>query len=219
MKPTRWSYSSLSTYETCPSKWKYRYIDGLPDPPSPAMERGTRLHSQCEEYLNGGVEAPGELGKIAHILERLRANTAKAECAWRLDAEWNPIEHGGRVIGIVDVHFRLGDALHIYDFKTGRTYPGHAQQLELYALLGASHHPDVDRFEVGAIYIDTGKLSRRRTITRDELSPIRADWHQRAEAMLADEVYEPNPKGGGCYWCPYKSLTGGPCTAWKKSGA
>ena len=53
--PTRWSYSSLSTYESCPAKWYYGYIVGLTGEPSPAMARGTRLHADCENYVKGDL--------------------------------------------------------------------------------------------------------------------------------------------------------------------
>lgn len=214
-KPTRWSYSSLSTYEECSAKWKYRYVDKMRDPPSPAMERGTRLHSLCETVLNDhSAPTPYELTAIGLHLERLRANQAQSEKVWRLNADWTPVETGAWVKGIIDVHFIKDDALHIYDFKSGRPYASHKKQLELYALIGLSTFPQAERAECGAIYIDSGKIGYKRTIERTEVAPAVADWTARANTMFADNELAPK-RGPGCYWCAFKDSLGGPCAAWK----
>jgi hypothetical protein len=216
MKPTRWSYSSLSTYEECPAKWRYEYIDGIRPPPSPAMERGTMLHSMCEKVLNGEMETPGELAQIGRVLERLKANDAKPERAWRLDSEWKPVDSGSWLIGIIDVHFFKDGALHVYDFKSGRSYPSHSKQLELYSLIGLCTFPEAQRAEVGAIYIDSGKLQRRRTIERAEAPALLENWTGRARKMFADDDLQATP-GSGCYWCQHKDSMGGQCAVWRKS--
>lgn len=214
-KPTRWSYSSLSTFEECPAKWKYSYIDNLPEPPSPAMERGTLLHKHCESVLDGThAEVPAELAKITHILERLKVNNAQPEKPWRLNALWSPVESKSWLLAIVDVHFLKGDVLHVYDFKSGRSYPSHAAQLELYALIGLAHYPEASEVQCGAIYIDTGKLTRRRTILRADSAALMVRWTDRASALFAETAYSPK-RGSGCYWCAFKDSLGGPCSAWR----
>jgi RecB family exonuclease len=214
MKPTRWSYSSLSTYEECPAKWRYSYIDNLPDPPSPAMERGTRLHKLCEAVLTDGVETPAELASIARVLDRLKVNGAQSEKAWRLNAAWEPVESKSWVIGIIDVHFLKDGALHVYDFKSGKPYASHKKQLELYALIGLAVYPQAERAECGAIYIDSGKIGYKRTIPRAEVMQAQADWSERAERLFADSALAASP-GRGCYWCAFKDSLGGPCSAWR----
>lgn len=223
MKPTRWSYSSLSTYEECPAKWKYSYIDKLPDPPSAAMERGTRLHEMCETVLNDHAAAtPTDLAGIAQVLERLKANDAKSEKAWRLNSEWKPVstetltaKHAQTwVLGIIDVHFLKNGALHIYDFKSGKPYASHKKQLELYALIGLAIFPEAETVECGAIYIDAGKIGYRRTIERATAAPMQTDWTERAIRLFADDELLPT-RGSGCYWCNFKDSLGGPCSEWK----
>ncbi len=215
MRPTRWSYSSLATYEECPAKWKYSYIDRLPNPPSPAMERGTRLHQLCETVLNDHSAAmPSELDGIAKVLERLRANEAKPEKAWRLNSEWRPVDSQSWVLGIIDVHFFKNGALHVYDFKSGKPYASHKKQLELYALIGMATYPEAGRVECGAIYIDSGKIGYRRTIERAETAPMQVAWTSRAAALFEDVELQPK-RGSGCYWCAFKDSLGGPCSSWR----
>src|SRR5678816_184130 len=50
-RPTRHSYSSLKMFKECPAKYGYSYIMKLPSPSTGAMDRGTRLHKLCEDYL------------------------------------------------------------------------------------------------------------------------------------------------------------------------
>ena len=52
------SASSASTYLQCPAKWKYRYIDRLPETKSEALEKGTMVHKALERYWTGGYGKP-----------------------------------------------------------------------------------------------------------------------------------------------------------------
>jgi putative RecB family exonuclease len=46
------SYSAISTYRSCPLKYKFRYIDGLPSETIPAsLVFGTAIHAAIEEYF------------------------------------------------------------------------------------------------------------------------------------------------------------------------
>jgi hypothetical protein len=179
------------------------------------MERGTRLHSMCEAVLNDhALETPPELGQISAVLDRLKANAALSEKAWRVNSEWSPVDEKSWALAIVDVHFVKDGALHVYDFKSGKPYASHKKQLELYALIGLQTYPNAERVECGAIYIDTGKIGYRRTVERSEAAPMKAAWSERAARLFADEELLPSP-GSGCWWCAYKDSLGGPCAAWR----
>lgn len=210
-KPTRWSYSSLSTYESCPAKWKFSYLDNLPYKASPAMARGTRLHAECEDYLNGKTPALSwELTKVARRVDALKNMGAKAENVWQLNQEWNP-DGTPWVKAIVDVHWMEGDVLHVCDFKSGREYPDHRDQLELYGIIGLRIYPDVKRVEYSALYLDTGHTSNQGSIIRGDMEENkRKSWHDRAIRIFQDDTYAPNP-GAACRWCDYASSKGGPC--------
>ena len=55
---THFSASSASTYLQCPARWKYRYIDRLPETKSEALEKGTMVHKALERYWTGGYGKP-----------------------------------------------------------------------------------------------------------------------------------------------------------------
>ncbi|MCB0996559.1 MAG: PD-(D/E)XK nuclease family protein [Acidimicrobiales bacterium] len=69
--PPHLSPSAASTYEQCPQRWRFRYVDRLPDPPGIPALAGTFAHRVLELLLQ---EAP----------ERRTADTAKelARVAW-----------------------------------------------------------------------------------------------------------------------------------------
>ena len=212
-KPTRWSYSSVSTYEACPAKWKFSYVDNIPWKPSAAMVRGTRLHSMAEEYVNGTLSrVPHEVSKIGLMLEDLKGKGAQAEAVWMLDSGWAPTldPAAAWVKAIVDVHYLDGDTLHVKDYKSGREYPGHAGQLELYGLIGMQVYPAVRRVEVGAVYIDAGNEGAQGSLIRAMSPKLIKIWDDKARTMMADETYTPTP-GGACRWCDFQKAKGGPC--------
>ena len=63
--PERLSPSGASTFRQCARRWKFRYIDKLPDPPGEPALRGTFVHHVLEELL---AAAPSQ-----RTLERARA--------------------------------------------------------------------------------------------------------------------------------------------------
>jgi putative RecB family exonuclease len=55
--PRHLSPSSASTYEQCPRRWSYRYIDRLPDPPGAAALAGTFAHRVLEHLFQDAPAA------------------------------------------------------------------------------------------------------------------------------------------------------------------
>jgi hypothetical protein len=215
MKPTRWSYSSVSTYESCPAKWKYGYIDNLPSPPSAAMARGSRLHSDCENYVKGDLMVvPFELKKVALRLEDYKQKGGKAEAIWLLDKTWKPNADNPWIKGIVDLHYFTPGVIQIVDYKSGREYPEHREQLELYAIMGLCMFPELKRAEYTALYLDGGYTSNDGAVLRgDMLDSKMNNWNTRAIRIFEDNKYEPTPSVQSCKWCDYNRKKGGPCLA------
>jgi hypothetical protein len=179
------------------------------------MDRGTRLHKLCEDYLTDKgpeVAAPYDIRKIALTVYQLKQKGAKAEQTWLLDRNWEPtqIEEEAKIKAIVDFHWLDKDVLRLHDYKSGRPYPDHDDQLEFYALVGLRRYPAVRRVESSALYIDSGAEGSQRSILREMFSHYSKRWVQLVE-RLDDEVrFEPTP-GNHCSRCHYGSSKGGPC--------
>ena len=53
-KYSPYSYSKMSTYSSCPLKFKFNYIDRLRiDKKVKALEKGSFFHHLCEQYVIG----------------------------------------------------------------------------------------------------------------------------------------------------------------------
>lgn len=206
-----WSLTSLTTYEKCPAQYKYRYIDKLPTPPAGgAAARGTEFHSHLEKFLTGAIdELPSELSFYTSLCKVLKEQKAIAEHTIKLDREWKPVAEGHWYKGVLDVKILKGTEAEVLDWKTGKIYPGHADQASLYSLAVFSEEPDVQRVRARHIYLDLGK-EREKVFDRNEMHQLRTAWEQRVERLENAKEFIPNPNYG-CRYCPYSKGNGGPC--------
>jgi len=216
-RPKRHSYSSISTYLECPASYAYTYLQGRKTLETAPMMRGTRLHKQAEDYvrdLTRVAPVPYELRRVGVLLHQLREKGAKAEEVWLLDQHWNPTDNQdyARVKAIVDVHYINQDILYVFDHKSGRQYPSHVDQLELYSVIGLLKYPSAKRVESGAIYIDAGNTGSEGSMLREMLPHYIKRWDGYIGRMEADTDFQPTP-GNHCGRCDHSRFNGGPCTA------
>ena len=69
----QWSYSRLSTFESCPKKAYYAYVKRIKEPGNKYMERGKTMHSMCEDYIRGRYEEiPKELADFEEAFDNLK---------------------------------------------------------------------------------------------------------------------------------------------------
>jgi CRISPR/Cas system-associated exonuclease Cas4 (RecB family) len=214
-KPTiqAWSYSRLSTWEECPAKAKYKFLDKLPEPDNPAMARGSDIHKLAENYLKGELtELPVQLQQVDEYIEELMG--AQTELQLAFTRKWAPTTWFGP-----DVYCRVVfDAVKItppeavvVDHKTGKQRPEeHKDQLRLYALAAFMKWPEVEVVHSQILYIDHGERMRM-MFTRDIVPNLLEYWDERAGKMRADDIFAPRPSPK-CKWCTFRKSNGGPCT-------
>jgi putative RecB family exonuclease len=65
----RLSYSSISTYETCPAKFRFQYEERLPTGTSPALAFGDSLHRTLYRFHDRPVPVAPPLEELMEILE------------------------------------------------------------------------------------------------------------------------------------------------------
>lgn len=215
-KPTRTSYSALTSFEACPLSYKLYYLDGIKETgPKPAADRGTRLHLAMERYLKGEIEVNQlsiDFRKIKGLLEECRSMGAKAEETWLCtdDGTYQEVEdEHTRFKAIVDLHYVVGKRLVIKDLKTGRAYPEHYDQLQAYAALGLSRYPEVDEVEVSALYLEG---EAQPAIYGRVMHPhLVAFWKGRWDLLFNTDEYPATPSVDSCRWCPYRASKMGHC--------
>lgn len=232
-KITAWSFSRWSVYDLCPLKAKYKFIDKLPEPGSPAMDRGTAIHTGIDGYLKGEtvrVSKDWNPKIFGDLLKGLRAKRKKdpesvtVEDTWAFRADWSETRwddwNGCWLRVKVDCSTTDGNSdnimVDIVDWKTGRFRPQqeaeYKLQLDLYALGALMRHQDAKEVSVSPslVYIDEGVRHAVGTYTKTDMPRLRKEWEKRAKPMLNDTKFAPKPNRM-CVYCHYRASNNGPC--------
>lgn len=224
-----WSYSRLSNYETCPLLAKFLYIVKLPQDTSPAMERGSKIHGQAEGYIKGEtLKLPDTKVWFPWIedMAGLKAAGYEAEKNIAFDSSWQPCEYFGPQTWIrlrVDATgFSAPDESGVpetIDYKTGRPYPTHEEQAELYGIATYLTAPNratmelSDKVRVSFWYLDVPDIVEYEYIV-DDIAKLIEKWTARATVMLTDTEFKPNPCKASCGkygGCDFAANKGGQC--------
>jgi len=206
------SYSGLSLYRKCPQAWKHAYIDGNRSEPGAAAKRGTRLHQQLEDYFNGKAypEKSAVLAPWKTFMYDLAAKRPIAEQKLAVDASWQPVgfdDENAHVRGAVDLTYKDGPLV-VLDWKSGRIYPEHKGQADIYACMSMDGGP----VSVGMVYLDLPLHTQMWDYTAGNVEDLKGALDQEIDVLRLDEEYIATPSDNACYWCPLSWRKGGECT-------
>lgn len=214
---TAWSYSRYADYRQCPLRFKLKYIDKLPEPGSPAMQRGSDIHKKGEGWLlsKRKPKLPVEYQHFAEEMHQLKGLNPMVEQQWGFTRDWEPTSWFGkntwlRVICDVAVVYEDGEA-DVIDFKTGRKYDTNVEQMQLFGSAIMFKFPEVHTVTARLWYLD----QPRDNVVEDEykrssLPALRKDWEGKTRAMFKDKRFAPTPNEK-CGWCNFSKDKGGPC--------
>ena len=230
-KITSWSISRFKDYDSCPLKAKLKHIDKMKEPSSPAMERGTEIHTLAEHYIKGIIRTvPAALVAFSDYFKDRRKQFAKdpdtihVEQSWAYRNDWSITRFddwtGCWLRVKVDIAWQPpGEpgVLIVDDVKTGRYKPEeHAEylaQLDLYATGAMVKYPDIVEVRPRLLYVDHGVIHPTGTpivYKRDQLDNLKKGWEKKVAPMFKDTKFPPKPSNG-CRWCSFSSAKGGPC--------
>ncbi len=209
----QWSYSRLSTFESCPKKAYYAYVKRIKEPGNKYMERGKTMHSMCEDYIRGRYEEiPKELADFEEAFDNLKELHLKGyvtcEGDWAFDKDWKPAPWfgdttWGRAKVDAFVYIDGQPNARVIDFKTGR-YDGnqetHREQCELYGAVVLERMPEVETITTELWYLDHGKIDRYE-YSEDNITYKREKLNSRAVAMTEATEFPAKPSTFGCKWC------------------
>ena len=215
----RWSYSKLSTYESCPKQFYYMYIAKLkPFVEVPAMVRGKKIHNLADDYVLGKIKnLPKELKVYSSEFVMLKAAGGTAEydmsftknlkpCSWN---DWSNVW----CISKLDSVCRLStDEAAFIDYKTGKVYDTHHDQSDVYALSMFVHWPKVKDVTGEFWYLDQpheepGQWEYNRA--RD-FGTLKKMFSNRVNKMATDKKLNRKPSYK-CGYCDFNISRGGPC--------
>ena len=181
-KMDAWSYSRYKDWVTCPYKCYLKHVLKIREPDQPAMARGTFIHKVAEDLAQGKItwEEAQVLAKQAGD-KKLYGPKAKeitllpfkkgfelaakskpvVEEQWGFSAEWEEVGWFGPRTWLrvkLDLNFATGKTvLSVIDHKSGKIYPDHAEQADLYALASFIMYPHIKKIVVGFWYLDLGE--------------------------------------------------------------
>jgi hypothetical protein len=217
-----YSYSSLSTYKQCPAKFNYAYIQKFQvekEPPSPAMERGSKIHDSVELFLLGKTEFlhPDIHEPYGQFMTGLRNDyeDIRPEYKWGITWEFKPCAYDAgdcMLHGYVDLLIlpKEGNLL-LYEWKTGGVYiEPHTDQVHTYATAMMVNFPEYEAVDAMITWfdkVDYKKLMYPRSMFKDYRYFLRDRINQ-----IADETRFPAMPSFKCKWCKFSRYNGGPCS-------
>ena len=220
---TQWSLSRLQTYEQCPAKAKFAYIDKIPYVRGPAQIRGDEIHKKAEAYLTGRLsKLPSELKNYEVEFKRCRAAGKDPEAQlfveqqWGFKVDWSPTEWFGKDVWgrmIADMVIVHDGHVKVEDHKTGKHYDNHNEQLEINAIVSLHRFPECETASGHIWYLDQPQVEVPELtleFSRADLPKLEKKYERRVKPMLADKRFAPRP-GWYCKFCNYSKGKGGPC--------
>jgi RecB family exonuclease len=229
------SFSSISTYETCPAKWRFQYQDRVPRGSSPALAFGDSLHKALHRFHNRPVPVAPSLEELWAMLEdewvtdgfgdegeeRLyrqharevlsryhHENAEQYRIPAALEFHFRIEVQGIPLVGTIDRMDRLpGGGYEIVDYKTNRRLPPRAMvERDLQLSIYAMAAREVWGIEPERLTLYYLLPGERITTTRTNADI--EELRQRIATVaerIAAEKFEPRDNPL-CNWCDYQHL-------------
>lgn len=218
-----WSLSKLGTFSKCRRRFLYSYLQRRVTPTAPAAQRGVDKHAQIDGYFKTGVPLPADLASYEPYFHKLKSLSHKSEYQLAMHETWLPGKWEDATPwwkGILDLFVWTGNHAWVFDWKTGKIYPDHVDQKELYAIAVFVNHPEIESIEAWHIYIDLSKHSKTEYL-RGQLPALIAKWNGKlipynqalasydpaAPAETTESFFVTNPT----YLCDYCPFSRNPC--------
>ena len=219
------SMSRLQKYEACPYRSKLKLVDKIPEPERPlppgktehANDRGTRIHTGCEEFINGkSTTFPIEARKFKEELHSLKSFFKKGlvsmEGEWGFSKEWQPVDWRLAWLRVkldVLVFLKPTNAV-IVDWKTGSSFGNqikHGEQTQLYTATTCIRYPAVQHVTTELWYLDQDELVQN-SFSREQALRFVKPFDRRFKAMTEATEFKPRPNPISCKYCPYHPVRG-----------
>lgn len=209
MKTPPWSFSSLTSFETCGKRYFHlKVAKDVVDLPNEATTWGSTVHKHLEDRVRDGTPLPSALASYERLVAPLLNSngTLLIEQRMAVDASLQPVDwESDRAWcrGIVDVGVLTGNRAVLLDWKTGKRKP-ESDQLKLFAALAFAHYPSIESVTTAFVWLKDGRIDRE-MFSRSNANLI---WQQflprviRLERAYDEGKFMPKPSGLCRKWCP-----------------
>lgn len=213
--PQTWSYSRYEAYALCPLKYKLKFIDKLPEPGSPAMERGNVVHKEAADYISAKrSDLPDSCSSFRVLMKQLRGLNPVVEEKWGFTRNWRPTGFFDKKVwlrSILDAGVVYDDdTAEVIDHKTGKRYATNDAQVELFALTAFRHWPSVKHVTTRLWYLDSGEEVVN-SFKREDAEKLQTKWEKNTAPMFEQQNWRAKPNDK-CRWCHFRRSNEGPCS-------
>ncbi len=212
-----WSFSALKQFETCPHSIFLSRVEKIKQKEGPAAERGSMIHQQAEDFVQGKVdELPPLLKKVEKRAIELRDRFASQpflmtiEEEWAFTTAWVPTAWVGPDTWArqkLDVFYKdSNSSAVILDWKSGRKFGNelkHGEQGLHYAIGAFMKYPELDIIQTEFAYTDHGEYLKK-IFNRERAMLHLPKIHERAIFMTTTTSFPPKPSKQNCKYCAYR---------------
>lgn len=215
-----WSFSRLVKFEECPYSVFLSAVKKEPrrvpddDEKETAGDRGTRIHQEAEDFVNGTIDTlPTNLKKLRTDFEYLKTMYAEGKVEleedWGFDIDWKTCGYYDKEIWLrvkcdVIVHHDKTQAT-VIDHKTGKSFGNevkHMQQGQLYMVAAFMKYPDLESIDVEIYYIDEGKV-KKKSYTRAKMVRHLKQFTERGRKVTTCIDFRAKPNIHTCRFCDF----------------
>ncbi|RKY42301.1 MAG: hypothetical protein DRP85_03180 [Candidatus Makaraimicrobium thalassicum] len=216
------SWSRLSNYRQCPDQFAAKYIrkDYPDEGDNPAFVKGTKIHTQLEEYIlfmKGEKKKPvmgaisrGVVPLINWYFSAYGADSIFAEQQLALDHKWKETSWFGKpkdvkFRGIIDmVIFETPEVMTVIDFKSGkfRAYDEEFGQLHMTAAYLFELYPEIQTVKSLYLFVEH-KRKIEVIFERADHKKTKARFDLEYIEVNEDEEFAPK-KNKFCFFCLIK---------------
>lgn len=208
-KPLAWSYTALTSFETCPRRHHLTRVTKLvSDPPSDAVQWGREVHKALELRAEGKAPLPPAMDHYEPLVSMLTRKHGKRliEAKFAIDKNFKPVSWRDSTTwcrSVVDTGIVGTKSAFLGDWKTGNRKP-ESDQLKLSAAVGFAHYPYLETIHTALIWLKEKKLDSE-MFTHEQVQTI---WNEflprvkRLELAHQTNTWQPKPSGLCGKWCP-----------------
>lgn len=204
-----WSYSTLTSFETCPRRYYLTKISKqVKEPQGEALIYGNEVHKALEKDLKGEQALPTKFASFAPLVNAIKALPGKrlVEQSFGLDVNLRPVSFFAKdcwVRGKIDLLVVGTTTAAAIDWKTGKM-KSDLDQMKLFAAAALQDHPYLQSVRTGFAWLHDQKLQRE-DFKREDTPAIWGEFIvrvQRMENAAKTGDFPPNPSGLCRKWCP-----------------
>lgn len=209
MSRVQHSYSSLSTFDTCPEQYRQIYLLRAYRKTFAKQQDGIDDHKLLEHRLRYQQPLPAPLAKAEPLAASLeRSGKPEVELSLAVNQHLQPVGFwDGYLRGKYDVVLRWPEQRRAFigDWKSGKVRETD-EQLEIGALLLLQNDARIDIVQGVNIWLQLPKLGQPYTFRREEKDALWVKWLRRMgtiEKLDPGQEWEKR-ESGLCGYCPVK---------------